>query len=62
MVVELEGHLHVEADELSQVTMSVRVLGTEHASDGEHFAETAEKNHILRIYSDIWSLNTRFTP
>ena len=44
MVVELEGHLHVQAHELGQVTVSVGVLGSEHTTDGVNFSETRQNN------------------
>jgi hypothetical protein len=47
VVVKLEGHLHVEADELRQVTMGVGVLGTKYTTDGENLAKTAGKNKLL---------------
>ena len=47
MVVKLEGHLHVEADELRQVTMGVGVLGTKYTTDGENLAKTAGENKVL---------------
>ena len=42
MVVELEGHLHVQAHELGQVTVSVGVLSSEHTTDSVNFAETGK--------------------
>jgi hypothetical protein len=51
VVVELEGHLHVEANELRQVTMGVGVFGPEHAADRVDLAEAANDENALG-----WSL------
>ncbi len=57
MVVKLEGHLHVEADELRQVTMGVGVLGTKYTTDGENLAKTAgRKQNIAGVIKE--SINT----
>ena len=53
MVVELEGHLHVQAHELGQVTVSVGVLSSEHTTDGVNFAETRQNIDKTLIPTDL---------
>ncbi len=65
MVVVLDSHFEIEADEFGQMTVSVRVLSAEHATDGEHFAETesnlkfeavlVETNRLTIIVEDNYS-------
>ena len=52
MVVELEGHLHVQAHELGQVTVSVGVLSSEHTTDSVNFAETRQNIDKILIPTD----------
>lgn len=42
-----EAHLKIEAHELSHVTVSVGVLGTEDRSNLEHSLEVRANSHLL---------------
>lgn len=43
VVMELESHLHVKADEFGQVPVGVGIFRSENATDGENFSK-AESN------------------
>lgn len=47
VVVVVERHLDVEANKLGEMTVSVGVLGTEHASDGVHTVEVGRDAHLF---------------
>ena len=47
VVVVLEGHLHVESDELCQVAVGVGVLGPEDPAHREHLPEVGGDGHLL---------------
>jgi hypothetical protein len=43
----VEHHLDIEASELAQVTVGVRVLGTENRADFEHTMHITTEDHLL---------------
>jgi len=47
VVMVLEAHLHIEADELGQMTMSEGLLRTEHRADFEDAVHVAHQRHLL---------------